>query len=326
MDGFPQRSTQTNENSPATPHSVTSEPFLASYNDYRMYLSDWIEHRKTQQRGFSLRWLNARCQFSSPSYIQAILMRRRALTIEGASQVSAALKHSEFESDFFRLLVVNNNTRDEKERTQTQQDLDYLRKISCVKEIGRECRAFLSRWENIAIYCFLSDRTEAIGFNRIVKKFEKRMTRETVKETLRVLVYIGFAQFEEDSLGERFYSCSNDCILANKKISKADLNTFHKQILDCAAYMMNEAREKEMSQTALVHGASASDDLTTEFNGTTIRTSADRICEMRHYLAEVRSQFLARFYDATGDDVFHLETMLLPLTQSLSTREESTPE
>lgn len=307
MDGFHQRSIQRTESSIAAQQSVCNEPMVASYNDYRVYLSDWIEHRKTHQRGFSLRWLNSRCQFSSPSYIQAILLRRRALTTEGAFQVSTALKHSEFEADFFRLLVVNNNTRDEKERTQSQQDLEYLRKISNVKEIGHECRAFLSRWENIAVYCFLSDRTQAVAFNRIVEKFEKRITKETIKETLRVLVYIGFAFFEENHLGERLYSCSNDCILANKKISKTDLNTFHKQILDCASFMMNEAYEKD----------AVDDDMTTEFNGTTIRTQAHRISEMRRYLAEVRSQFLARFYDASGDDVFHLETMLLPLTNSL---------
>lgn len=272
-------------------------PDISKYRDYREYLADVIEFRKFTQKGFSLRWLNSRCNFSSPSYIQTILARKRPLSIEAATTVSNVFKHSEFEAEFFRLLVQSNNAKNGRDFEKTVQDLENLRKLKDVIEIGQETRLFLSRWENVALYCFLTDRQEPLSFNCIAKRFAKRISSTELEDVLRQLVYLGFATCVEVD-GEKRFVCKNDSILAHRKIDRSDLNRFHQKILELGQKLLNDGNEPSL-----------------ELNGTTVRVRKDRLHEMRQYVAEVRSQFLARFHDETGEDIFHLETILLPMSQ-----------
>ncbi len=81
-----------------------SLPSVRQYEDYRLFLKDCIAHLRKNRR-FSLRAFSKRVGFAGPAFMPMVLAGKRNLSVESARRVARQLRLSQYDADYFELLV-----------------------------------------------------------------------------------------------------------------------------------------------------------------------------------------------------------------------------
>lgn len=100
---------------------------IFQYFDYREYLADYYQERKSTRSWFSFRWFSQRAGIKSPVYLKLVISGERDLTPKSIEQFLTALDLPEKEARYFRHLVRFNQAK----TAQTKQDhYSVLRQLS----------------------------------------------------------------------------------------------------------------------------------------------------------------------------------------------------
>jgi len=115
-----------------------------SYEDYRTYLRDTYADRK--QRGLSHRGLARRAGLSSPSFLKSVMDGQKNLALATAQRVAQALGLAGDAAEYFRLLVLMNQSHDPVERRTVQISLGRLRRYQDVQALADASDAYHQHW------------------------------------------------------------------------------------------------------------------------------------------------------------------------------------
>jgi uncharacterized protein (TIGR02147 family) len=269
-------------------------PEINHFIDYRAFLKSWIEHKRRCSKNFSLRGLNMKCGFSSPSYIQAIVKGKRSLTLKALPQFSSALKLKQKESEYLKALIKYNHAGHPDDKNKYFQKILELRSMSTTKDLTSLEEVFLSQWYNITVYTLIKGPGNFNSAKDIQKRIYPTITTADVNKALKILQKLGFVTRDEAGT----YHAEDLNLKADKGISIEVINMYHQQILDLS---YNALKTADISDR--------------EFNGVSIRVSKAKLREARDYLKRFRSKFRVKFDDPEGEEVFHLETILFPMTK-----------
>lgn len=94
------------------------KPILYAYDDYRLFLSDWLRHKRGAAKGFSARLFAKKAGFGAHDIFQLIASGRRNLSIKSIPKFARALALTADESAFFESLVLMNQSSNVVERLQ----------------------------------------------------------------------------------------------------------------------------------------------------------------------------------------------------------------
>ncbi|MBN1130742.1 MAG: TIGR02147 family protein, partial [Chitinispirillaceae bacterium] len=89
---------------------------LFSYIDYRLFLKDHYEEQKKNSRFFSYRYFAQKAGINSPNFLKQIIESKRNLTVLTIDKFITALKLNEKEAQFFRHLVLFNQSKSAQEK------------------------------------------------------------------------------------------------------------------------------------------------------------------------------------------------------------------
>ncbi len=169
-------------------------PDLYTYLDYRAYLRDWFEARKTVNPRFSYRAFARKAGLSSPSLLIAIVGRQRNLTATTCAAFVKAMGLGPDEALFFDALVDLDQGETAAERNVAWEKVRATRRF---REAGQlEGAAF----DAIAKWTFAAVRELAAckGFRAdplwIAKKLRPQVTEAEAREALDGLLALGLLQ------------------------------------------------------------------------------------------------------------------------------------
>lgn len=117
--------------SPDIPSIKTTAPVLAEYTDFRRYLKDVYDFKRTTEgtglRPYSYSTFSAAADIKSPNYLKLIIEGRRNLSDAMTSRFAKALRLNREEMAEFRALVRYNQATEPIERNQFLKELSDLR-------------------------------------------------------------------------------------------------------------------------------------------------------------------------------------------------------
>ncbi len=90
---------------------MTCEPDVLEYDNYRLYLKDHFEHRRSTRYGSSLRQFAASSGFSSNAFLTQILKGTRNLSAESTEKLIIGLGLTGSKAAYFRALVFFNQAK-----------------------------------------------------------------------------------------------------------------------------------------------------------------------------------------------------------------------
>ncbi len=98
-------------------------PDIRKFEDYRLFLREYIQWMGSDNRKYSLRWVAERAGFSSPSMLSMVISGQRALPRDKVAGLTTALKLLSDEADCFRLVFEMQQTDDPKERSRLEKQM-----------------------------------------------------------------------------------------------------------------------------------------------------------------------------------------------------------
>ena len=127
------------------------KPNILEYDDYRGYLRDRYEHDKSSRPRFSYRAFSEAAGFRSPNFLQLVIEGKRNLSARSIDKFSSALKLNKKEAEYFRCLVLLNQSRTTEEKTFYADHLMRSRRFQQIRPLLQNQYACYADWYNLPI-------------------------------------------------------------------------------------------------------------------------------------------------------------------------------
>ncbi len=181
-----------------SPESQPTRPQVARYKDYRQFMGDFYQFKKSLRSGFSYRRFSQMVGVSSPNYLQLVIQGKRNLSDDLAARVAKALNLTEAERTYFVSMVILENAKSEDAR-----ELAEAETLRAVKELvskeftKKEATHIVGRWYHMLVReLVLLPDFEPSG-EWISEKLRGLITEEEAEQSLSMLLGTGFLRVDK---------------------------------------------------------------------------------------------------------------------------------
>jgi len=274
---------------------MTAPPKVDDYLDYRAFLRDWFDARKTANPRFSHRLFARLASQKSPSLLLHVVDGRRNLTSSTREAFAKAMKLTAREGRVFADLVALDQAETDAERAEAWQRIRADRRFRGARRIEGEAFDCLSHWYYTAIHELANRRDFRAEPAWIARQLRPQITTDEARRALEALVSLGLLVQGEDG---------------HHTTADASLTTPH-QVTGLAVHNYH----RDMSRRA--------HDAVTDFSaeerhmlGLTVSIPARLVPELKAELNAVQARLLdlCDAADGPAEQVFQLNLQLFPLS------------
>lgn len=222
-------------------------PNIFEYSNYREYLSDYFEYKKSLSKGFSHRVFVRVCGFSSPNFLKLVMDGKRNLGKEALEKLITYLNLTKPESEYLRTLIAFNQAKKYEDRNRHLTELAQLAHRAKVKQVDVEQYDYFSKWYYVAIreLVALDDFVEEA--NWINKKLTTRLSNNTIHKIIEILLDLNL--LKRDAYGKLIQVESS--IVCTPEIFSVAVSNYHKEMLDMAASSLKTSRSNDRDISGL---------------------------------------------------------------------------
>lgn len=162
-------------------------PDIFQYIDYRKYLEDYRILRKEWDEGFTHSYICFKLgQRNSRTLFRNILTGKRNLTSEFIKRFIILLELKEAEAQYFRVLVLYNQSTDVLEKELYFDQLVQMNHTPKV-ELGEEYSLYYSKWYHSAVRAILDIHDFSSGYSKLAETLNPEITADQAKESISLL-------------------------------------------------------------------------------------------------------------------------------------------
>lgn len=165
-------------------------PQIGHYEDYRSYLRDYFQFKKSGNRSFSLRVFSRLTGYRSSNFLKLVMDGKRNLSMPGVERLQKALALDRDESRFFRNLVLFNQAANPEEKQFYAREL--LATPLDVPPLSRARYEYWTQW----YYAVIRELVNLPGFSAdpqwIASTLQPSITPQQAEAAVRKLLLLGF--------------------------------------------------------------------------------------------------------------------------------------
>lgn len=217
------------------------------YTNYRKFLQDFYEEKKSAARGFSYRQFSKKCGFSSPNFIKLVMDGSRNLSPQSVEKLIEGLGLKDQEAKYFRTLILFNQESKQESKAIYIEELKKLTPYQQRRMLDTESVEYLSHW----IYPVLREMAIHGGFKDDAYWISRRLTgRVSVKEIRKALKFLLDHSFIVKEDGR--YVCPDRVVLSSDEMKSFAVRQYHKAILVQAQEALEDLEVTEREFGALI--------------------------------------------------------------------------
>lgn len=263
------------------------------YQDYREYLGDFFENRKSSVHGFSWREFSRLAGYSSPVFMKLVIESKTNLSAAGIERVADAVDLVGIEKSYFRALVHFNQEKNPDKKRNFYAELRDLAAPSGAKVLSEDQYDYYNKWYHSVIRERITQVEDQKDYKSLGESLVPSVGTREVKKAIEVLKSNGL--IEENQEG-RLEQVDSKITTGDEFVSLAVRN-LHKQMAELAAQSI-EGVEKAKR----------------DISGITLGVSQQGFERMQHELAEFRRKMIRiAEEDTLSDSVYRLNLQLFPL-------------
>jgi len=277
-------------------------PRIFDYTDFRPFLKDYYEFRKSKNRNFSQRYIATRVGASSPGWFSNLISGRISLTGTYLIRLIKLFELKGHEREFFELLVKYAQAGSSEEQNFYLGQMYGLKGVPAIK-VGQEKFAFYSKWyisierELLFYYDFTGDY-KALG-----EMLSPPITATEAKEAIDVLLDLGFIK----KVTNGYLRPAETVIEKDLRFRTVYWSNIMKKKIDLARRAIDEIPKEERDVSEVY-----------------IPLSEDAFREAKNEIALLRKRLLALSeLDENYSRVYQCNFHLFPLTEKKKNKEDT---
>lgn len=269
-------------------------PNIFTYTDFRLFLGDHYQARKSADRKFSHRFISEKVRASSTGWFADILKGR--LNLAGAQLLPLArlLQLKPNEIDYFEALVGFAQAAGLEEKTR------FFQKMIAFKEVrsdmvGLDRLEFYSKWHHSALRELLFFYPFRGDYAALARKLSPPIRQAEARESIELLERLGFV--EPNTIGG--FKAKEATLKKDPSFPSVVMANFLKSNIELAIEALDRYSKEERDVSAL-----------------TISLSEEAYAKVREEIRALRKRILAMTeVDVAPSKVFQCNIQFFPLSQ-----------
>jgi uncharacterized protein (TIGR02147 family) len=276
------------------------------YTDYRKFLKDYYEERKTAHPYFSYQYLAKKAGFTNKGFVYNLVKGKRSLSKSNLFKMLDALSLNNYEAEYFENLVSFNQAKGLKEENHYFEKLNNLKNRgkaqSKMQVVRKEQYEFYSTWYHSAVRSIIDMHEFKDDYKWLARMVYPRISMKQARHSIELLRHLGMIEKQKNGV----YTIKEKNITTGKDIVGLAIQNFHKECASLSQSAIQTLPKEDRNITGLTMGIS--------------RPVYDKICEeilqFQNRIAEIVSA------DNDADTVYQLNFHMFPMSKSDTTRKK----
>ena len=267
---------------------------IFGYIDYRQYLKDYYELQKKQTRYFSYRYFSNKAGFSSHNVLKQVISGERNIAYNSIGKFCSALNFTSRECDYFRLLVLFGQSKNENEKNELFREMTQYKKGSRIKKLSELQYKMYSDWHHAVIRELITFVDVRSNYDDIAKLFSPAIKPNQVKKSLTLLEELGI--IKKDTSGKWV---QNDPIIKTApEIESLSIRNFNRKMIRLAEEAIGKVEPEDR-----------------EVSGMTVGISRESFNKIKQKIQDFKDELLNDILnDSTlSDEVYQINFQFFPL-------------
>jgi uncharacterized protein (TIGR02147 family) len=274
--------------------NAKKEPDVLHYSNYRTYLADYYEFKKSESKIFSHRYFTKQAGITSPNYLKVVMDGQRNLTKKSLVKFATALGLKGVRAEFFENLVFFNQAMVISERNLYYGNILRTRAKAGLRKLDEAQFQLFSDWRHIAVRELAGVKGFRPDARWVVKRIGKAITEREAEESLNLLATLGLLKKTANGFGQ-----SEVNITTSDEVRSLLVKNYHHQMI-------------RMAGTALDYLPAGRRDV----SSITIPIHARDFARLKEQIQLMRKELLNLAAEpGTGEDVVQVNIQLFPLTE-----------
>ncbi len=267
---------------------------VMEYNNFRLFMRDFYSERKDRS-GFTWRDFAKAAGYSSPVFLKLVCDGKANLSEVGIERVAQAMGLVGIDLQYFRLLVVFNQSKDSTEKKKIYKDMRTLASDNSVKLVGEEEYDYYETWRNPVIR-ELAPKMKGATPAKMAEQFEFGVNTADVKKSLAQLQDLGLLKKDKDG---NFVQESRSITTGSLDVTSLAIRDMHRQMGNLAVKALDEVPVNER-----------------DISGMTLGVSEIAYQKIVQEIADFRRRIGAIVMEDSGNErVYRMNVQLFPLTK-----------
>ncbi|MGL1904476.1 MAG: TIGR02147 family protein [Fibrobacterales bacterium] len=160
---------------------------IFGYYNYRTYLKDFYEQRKSVNTSFSYRVFTKEAGLNSPSVYVDILKGRRNMTLPLLEQFSVGLQLDEREKKYFQNMMRFTNAKTAEAKQESFEDMSQMLP-SNTRKLTMDQRRYFEKWYHLAVRESLAILNIDTNYEKIAWFLSPKVSLAKIKQTMELLI------------------------------------------------------------------------------------------------------------------------------------------
>jgi uncharacterized protein (TIGR02147 family) len=227
---------------------------IFEYTNYRIFLKEYYEERKSQE-GYTYRDFSRETGMNSSSWLMHLVRGTKNLSSETTARIAKALHFSKHETEYFEMLV-NFTQADESEQKNHffNQMLELKKKLKIIR-ISEEQYQYYTKWYYPVIRSLVSKVDWNDDYALLAKKLLPPITQSEMKKSIVLLEKLGF--IEKNNAGK--WVQKNDVISTGDEVMSLNIVNYHKQVTRLAENAFDRSKKELRDISSLTLGINKED-------------------------------------------------------------------
>jgi uncharacterized protein (TIGR02147 family) len=227
-----------------------------NYINYRKFLADYYQDKKSKNNGFSFQVFANKAGFIDKGFLCNIMKGNKNLSKESIVKICDAIDFTPNECDYFSNLVLFNQAKTHRDKNFYYQKLTAVKttnpKGSEAQKLRVEQFEYYSNWHHDVIRSLVDMYPVKDDYQWLAKMLYPRIFPKEAKKSIQLLLKLGL--IKKDEKGK--YAVTSKSITTGKEVESLALQQFHLEAMQRAASALKELQRNQRHITGLTLGIS----------------------------------------------------------------------
>lgn len=228
---------------------------IFSYIDYRSFLSDFYDHKKSTTTYFSYRWFAQKSGITSPAFFKRVIDNTRNLTQTSVEKFIIGLGLELKEAEYFRVLVAFNQAKTSVEKQKNYAIMLSMADFVKNHQLESDQYRYFDNWytpvvrELVCMFDFEDD------FSKLASTVFPPLNRKEAEDTVNLLLRMELISKNEDGT----YEQTDPAVTSGKNqdpMLKLARRSFHEQVIELASKSLMSANPDDRHAVSITMGIS----------------------------------------------------------------------